>query len=115
MINAIFQIYKLIDYIVNIDYDIFRPANLENWEASLKMFHTKLAIIEEDAKFVIDQCIEALRSTEMGIKLMENIDHINTRRCLIEHIQTKQDGIVKKFISELEMVEHEFHVGKWNF
>lgn len=109
---ATFQIYKLIDDIVNIDYDIFRPANLENWEASLKMFHTKLAIIEDDAKFVIDQCVEALRSTKMGVKLMQNIGHITTRRCLIDHIRTKHDGIVKKFISELEIVEHEFHVGR---
>lgn len=96
---------------MNIDYDIFRPANLENWEASLKMFNKKLATIEDDAKFVIDQCIAALRSTDMGIKLIKNVDNINTRRCLIEHIQTKQNGIIKKFISEIEMVEHEFRVG----
>lgn len=97
---------------MNIDYDIFRPANLENWEASLKMFHKKLASIEDDAKFVIDQCVEGLRSTEMGIKLVQNIENINTRRCLIEHIQTKHEGIVKKFISELETVEQEFEVSK---
>lgn len=83
------------------------------------MFNQKLAIIEEDAKFEIDQCIETLRSTELGIKLIKNVDDINTRRCLIDHIQTKHEGIVKKFISELEMVEHEFEVKKisllhWN-
>lgn len=104
------QIYKLIDYIVNIDYDIFRPANLENWEASLKMFNQKLATIEEDAKLVIDQSIESLRSTEMGVKLIRNINNISTRRCLIDHIHTKYHGIVAKFISELDTVEREFQV-----
>lgn len=97
---------------MNIDYDIFRPANLENWEASLKMFYKKLAIIEEDTKYVIDQCIGELRSTELGVKLLENVNNINTRGCLINHIQTKYDGIVKKFFCELEIVEHEFQVGK---
>lgn len=98
---------------MNIDYDIFRPANLENWEASLKTFNKKLEIIESDAKIVTDQCIEALLSTEYGIKLIENIGNIKTRQCLIDHIQTKRDGIVKKFINEVEMVEHEFQVGKY--
>lgn len=76
------------------------------------MFNKNLLIIESDAKLVIDQCIETMRSTELGIELIRNIENINTRRILIDYIQTKYDGVVKKFLSELERVEHEFQVGK---
>lgn len=102
------QIYQLIDYIVNIDYDIFRPANLENWEASLQLFAQKLETIENDGKNVIDKCIPKLRITEMGIELINSTKHLNTRKCLVEHMITKHDSIVQKFISEIEMVEQEF-------
>lgn len=53
--------YKLIAHIVNIDYDIFRPANLENWEASLEYFHKHLLIAENESKDVLDGCIDSLR------------------------------------------------------
>lgn len=102
------QIYQLIDYIVNIDYDIFRPANLENWEASLQLFAQKLETIEHDGKNIIDKCIPKLRLTEMGIELINNAKNLNTRKCLAEHMITKHDSIVQKFISEIEMVEQEF-------
>lgn len=104
------QIYQLIDYIINIDYDIFRPGNLENWEASLKLFDKRLQTIERDAKNLIDKCIPTLRSTGMGIELINNIEHLNTRKCLVKHMLTKHDSIVHKFISEIETIEQEFRV-----
>lgn len=106
----IIQIYQLIDYVINIDYDIFRPGNLENWEASLKLFDKRLQKIEHDAKQLIDKCIPTLRSTEMGIELINSIEHLNTRNCLVKHMLTKHDSIVHKFISEIEMIEQEFRV-----
>lgn len=104
------KIYQLIDYVITIDYDIFRPGNLENWEASLNLFNKKLETIEFDAKHTIDKCIPALRSTEMGIELINSIPMLNTRECLAEHMLTKYESIVQKFISEIETVEQEFRV-----
>lgn len=56
-----FQIYKLITHIVNIDYDIFCPANLEYWEASLQYFRRELEIAETQSKTILDGCIENLK------------------------------------------------------
>lgn len=105
--KCVTQIYQLIDYVINIDYDIFRPGNLENWEASLKLFNKRLQTIERDAKNLIDKCIPTLRSTEMAIELINSIENLNTRKCLVI---TQHDSIVHKFISEIETIEQEFRV-----
>lgn len=110
IVGHLTQIYNLIDYIINIDYDIFRPGNLENWEASLKLFDKMLRIIERDAKNLIDKCIPTLRSTEKGIELINSLAQLNTRKCLVTHMLTKHDSIVQKFISEIETIEQEFRV-----
>lgn len=104
------QIYQLINYIVNIDYDIFQSGNLENWEASLKQFNKQLDVIEDKSKYVIDMCIPALRTTEMGIDLIKNITQIQTRQCLVDHILTKHESIIEKFITEINMVHKIFLV-----
>lgn len=104
------QVYQLIDYVINIDYDIFRPGNLENWEASLKLFAKKLGAIEYEAKNLIDKCIPKLRSTEMGVELINSIEDWNTRESLIEHLRSKHESIVYKFISEMETADLEFRV-----
>lgn len=72
--------------------------------------------IENAAKHIIDRCIPALQSTELGIQLIENIQTVQTRKCLIEHMLTKHDSIIKKFIYEIEIVEKEFQVldGRFN-
>lgn len=95
---------------MTIDFDIFRPANLENWEASLKIFHKELEIIEDDAKLVIDQCISGLRSTQSGIKQLWYNHGAPTRQCLIEHIQSKHNEIIKKYIDDLDSVDRQFQV-----
>lgn len=69
-----------------------------------------LQTIERDAKNLIDKCIPKLRSTEKGIELINNIVHLNTRKCLVTHMLTKHDSIVHKFISEIETIEQEFRV-----
>lgn len=59
--NMMKKIYKLIGHIVNIDYNVFRPGNVENWQATLQFFHIQLAKSEQEAKDVLDNCINNLR------------------------------------------------------
>lgn len=61
ILHIYIQIYKLIRHIVNIDYDIFRPGNLENWQASLEYFQKHLNTVEQESKTVLDHCIQSLR------------------------------------------------------
>lgn len=58
------KIYKLVTYIVKIDYDIFNPGNLENWENTLELFYEKLAKIEKESMALLAECINNLRYVE---------------------------------------------------
>lgn len=100
----------MIGYVLKIDYDIYRPGNLENWEASLKVFTKKLKTIEVLAQNTIDKCIPALRSTEIGVELVNNIPNLNTRTCLVEHLQQKHENITQNFLREIQAVKDEFLV-----
>lgn len=104
------QAYKLIDFIGKIDYNIFRPGNLENWEASLNSFNKRLQTIEIDAKDVLDKCIPALKLSEQGIVLINNIDTMNTRTALAVHMRNKRESVLEKFIAEIESVQLIFMV-----
>lgn len=55
------KVYKLVHLILSIDYDIFVPNNKDNWEASLEYFYKCLEAVENEAKKVLDQCVESLK------------------------------------------------------
>lgn len=95
---------------MKIDYNIFRPGNLENWEASLSGFRKHLDRVETDSKDVLDKCIPQLKSSEQGIMLINNIDKMKTRPSLVVHRQMKQMSVIEKFVAEIESVEMIFMV-----
>lgn len=102
------KIYKLIAHVVNVDYDIFRPGNLENWEATLEFFKKHVANVELESKQILDGCIESLRSARQGLGLIRSLGTLETRPSLAAHMSTKHEYIMKKFISEIGVIEHEF-------
>lgn len=59
---------------------------------------------------MLDKCIPALKSSEQGIHLINNIDRVRTRASLVVHMQKKQESVLEKFVSEIEMVELMFLV-----
>lgn len=95
---------------MKIDYNIFRPGNLENWEASLSGFQKLLERVEDNSKNVLDKCIPQLKSSEQGIMFINNIDKIKTRPTLVVYMQMKQINVIEKFIVEIEYVEMVFLV-----
>lgn len=101
--------YALIGLVTNVDYDIFCTGNLENWLATLAGFHKQLASVEADAKLVLDRCVESLRSARQGLSLVNDLVALQaTRPSLAAHLATKHEFIMKKFIGEIGIVEHEF-------
>lgn len=106
--NMLRKIYKLIAFVVNVDYDIFRSGNLENWEATLEFFHKQVANVELESKLVLDGCINSLRSAREGLGLIKSLGTLQTRPSLAAHMSTKHEYIMKKFISEIGVIEHEF-------
>lgn len=50
------------------------------------------------------------RSAEQGLTLINDLNNMKTRKSLAEHMSTKHELILKKFIAEIGIVEHEFLV-----
>lgn len=108
--NMLKKAFKLVNLILQIDYDVFRPSNLENWEATLDYFKKHVEILEIEAKLVLDRSIQSLRSAEQGLSLIRDTQASDTRKAFIEHMSTKHESVMRQFISELGIVEYEFLV-----
>uniref|UniRef100_A0A182JHI9 Dynein heavy chain tail domain-containing protein n=2 Tax=Anopheles atroparvus TaxID=41427 RepID=A0A182JHI9_ANOAO len=59
--NTLSKVYRLINHIISVDYDIFASSNLANWEATLEYFHKGVEQVEHEAKVALDRCIPSLR------------------------------------------------------
>lgn len=53
------------------------------------------------------------RSANLGLELIKNLDQMETRPSLACHLSSKYENIMKQFLAEVGMVEHEFLVRKW--
>ncbi|XP_055533348.1 dynein axonemal heavy chain 10 [Wyeomyia smithii] len=112
--NILTKVYRLINHIISVDYDIFAPSNLANWEATLEYFYKGVEQVEHEAQLALDQCIGALRSANLGLQLIKNLGQMETRPALANHLSSKYENITKQFLAEVGMVEHEFLKNKSN-
>lgn len=106
--NIMKMVYSLVQLITCIDYDLFRSGNLENWMATIDLFKRKIAQVEKHGLTVLDHCIEALRSAEQGLELIDSMNTLNTRASFREHVKQKHESVTKKFLTEISFVEHVF-------
>lgn len=104
------KVYRLLNHILNVDYDIFSSNNRDNWEATLDYFYKCMETVENDARKVLDQCIDSLKSAEQGLELVSYLNTIETREKLLKHLLSKKESIMRKFVTEVGIVEHEFLV-----
>ncbi|XP_055909296.1 LOW QUALITY PROTEIN: dynein axonemal heavy chain 10 [Eupeodes corollae] len=102
------KLYCVLGDIMRIDYDIFRPANWENWDDTFDGFNRKVMNIESEAIAVIDHCISSLRSSYLGLALINDIHEINTREILTEYISEKHENILRFFLTEINTIQNEF-------
>ncbi|XP_058811885.1 dynein axonemal heavy chain 10 isoform X1 [Topomyia yanbarensis] len=112
--NILTKVYRLINHIISVDYDMFAPSNLANWEATLEYFYKGVEQVEHEARIALDQCIGALRSADLGLQLIKNLNRMETRQTLANHLSSKYENIMKQFLAEVGMVEHEFLKNKSN-
>lgn len=105
------KVYRLLDEMLSVvDYDIFRPGNWENWEHTLGQFNNRLEVLESEARSVIDKSILSLRSSDLGLALIRDINDIDTRPALSEFISTKHENVLRFFVTEINSVEYEYVV-----
>lgn len=106
------KVYRLLNHILNVDYDIFVPNNRDNWEATIDYFYKCMDNVENEARVVLDQCIDSLKSAEQGLELVGYMNRIETREKLLKHLMSKKESIVRKLLTEIGIVEHEFLVSE---
>lgn len=104
------KVYRLLEDILKVDYDIFKPSNWENWEATLDYFNKKMGVVEGEAKTCIDHCISTLRSSDLGLELMNDVEQFNTSDSLSTYLTSKIEILLRFFVTEVNQVEHEFNV-----
>src|SRR5690349_12580488 len=95
------KVYRLLNHILNVDYDIFVPNNKDNWEATLDYFYKCMEGVENEARGVLDQCIDSLKSAEQGLELVGYLNTIETREKLLKHLLSKKESIMRKFVTEV--------------
>jgi dynein heavy chain len=69
-----------------------------------------MEIVENEACIVLDQCIDSLKSAEQGLELIAYMCTVETRDKLFKHLMSKRESVMKKFVNEVGIVEHEFLV-----
>lgn len=104
------KVYRLLNHILSVDYNIFEPNNKDNWESTLDYFYKYMETVENEASVVLDQCIDSLKSAEQGLELIAYMSKVETRQKLLKHLMNKRESIMKKFVNEVGTVEHEFLV-----
>jgi dynein heavy chain len=104
------KVYRLLNHILSIDYNIFEPNNFDNWESTLDYFYKQMEMVENEARIVLDQCIDSLKSAEQGLELIAYMCAVETRDKLLKHLMSKRESVMKKFVTEVGIVEHEFLV-----
>ncbi|KAL7022048.1 hypothetical protein ACKWTF_012111 [Chironomus riparius] len=102
------KVYRLLNHILSVDYNIFEPNNKDNWESTLDYFYKYMDTVEIEACLVLDQCIDSLKSAEQGLELIAYMTKVETREKLLKHLMNKRESIMKKFVNEVGTVEHEF-------
>lgn len=105
------KVYRLLnDMLKDVDYDIFSPGNWENWEHTLSTFNKRLDTVESEAKLVIERSITMLRSSDLGLSLIQDVRYLDTRPALTEFIARKHENLLRFFVTEINAVEYEYMV-----
>lgn len=106
------RVENLLLSIETTDFDIYKPACKENWEAIVESFYTEVKQLEKEAKIFIDESFKILRCSEEALEMLLKFKHIKTRSCIQEQLMTKFDVVMQQFSKEISTVEYLFNRGK---
>ncbi|XP_055373636.1 dynein axonemal heavy chain 10 [Condylostylus longicornis] len=106
------KVYHILDDIIVVDYDIFRPTNLADWDDTMSNFNKRVELMELEAQNVIDNCMATLHSSDKGLMFIQEVFNIDTRDVLTEHVKNKYENVSRFFLSEIAHITHEFTQNK---
>ncbi|KAK6624941.1 hypothetical protein RUM44_011805 [Polyplax serrata] len=106
------RVENLLLSIETTDFDIYKPACKDNWDAIVESFYKEVKQLEKEAKIFIDESFKILRSSEEALEMLLKFKHIKTRSSIQEQLMTKFDVVMQQFSKEISTVEYMFNRGK---
>ncbi|XP_049762425.1 dynein axonemal heavy chain 10-like [Schistocerca cancellata] len=102
------RVEALVVPIEEVDFDIFSDKNEVNWQDIMTSFYKEVELLENEAKYFIDECFKILRSSDDALDMLLKFKHIETREAIQKQLMLKFDHIMRQFNKEISAVEVEF-------
>lgn len=94
------------------DFDVFNVFNREDWQAMTAWFYEEVSFLEDQAKFYIDECFNALINAEGALEMLLKFKNTKTRAAIRQLLLRKFDVVMQQFSKEIITVENIYHWGK---
>ena len=88
--------------------------NNDEWNSSIRNFHTEVCEIEDIAVTCIEKSFQKLRSAEAAFDLVERFRDLQSRPIIHKRISERYTDILEQYMSELGHIEGLFHSQKEN-
>ncbi|XP_049816413.1 dynein axonemal heavy chain 10 [Schistocerca nitens] len=106
------RVEALVVPVEEVDFDIFSDKNEVNWQDIMTSFYKEVELLENEAKYFIDECFKILRSSDDALDMLLKFKHIETREAIQKQLMLKFDHIMRQFNKEISAVEVEFTRGR---
>ncbi|CAG2063989.1 unnamed protein product [Timema podura] len=91
--------------ITHAEFNLFSEQNEESWQALITNFYKQVELLENDAKYFIDDSFKVLRSSEEALEMLLKFKHIETRQAIQDQLMTKFDLVMLQFNKEIALIE----------
>nr|CAD7578985.1 unnamed protein product [Timema californicum] len=99
------KVKDLMSPIIHVEFNLFSEKNEENWQALITNFYKQVELLENDAKYFIDDSFKVLRSSEEALEMLLKFKHIETRQTIQDQLMTKFDLVMLQFNKEIALIE----------
>lgn len=104
------QVDELVIPIENAEFDVYNKEYLENWDIVMNEFHQQVKVLENKAKYFINEIFKVLRSSDEALEMLLKFQHIETRESIQVELTKKFDQIMDHFNKEVINIEGVFMV-----
>nr|CAD7411754.1 unnamed protein product [Timema poppensis] len=122
------KVKDLMSPIIHAEFNLFSEKNEENWQALITNFYKQVELLENDAKYFIDDSFKVLsrlgqyyvkqmgervvflRSSEEALEMLLKFKHIETRQAIQDQLMTKFDLVMLQFNKEIALIELKYLV-----
>ena len=96
----------------HLSYNIFDPRNSQQWDDTMRLFHSAVDDIELKTKHFIDSSFQRLRSAEGAFDLLQNFKTMEARDSIQQQMMLKFTDILLQYSKEVERIKRIFEAGE---